>query len=114
MVASIKQKIINIRIMEEAKEINIENKIYYFFDDMINIKNFYSNLLKPDKKSHKDTDIYYTGYITIKTFSDLEKIHSVNPLYLIMHSATGQYQEKKLRKILNYRFHREIRRNFFW
>ena len=40
------------------KEINIKNRTYYFFDDMINIKNSNSDLLKIDKKSHKSTDIY--------------------------------------------------------
>ena len=29
--------------MGNIKEINIENRTYYFFDDMINIKNFDSN-----------------------------------------------------------------------
>ena len=56
---------------------------------MIDIKSFHSSLLKIDKKSHEDIDIYYIGYITIKKFSDCENIHSVNPLYLIIHSATG-------------------------
>ena len=51
---------------------------------MIDIKNFHLNLLKINKKSHKDIDIYYIGYITIKKFSDCENIHSVNPLYLIV------------------------------
>ena len=46
---------------------------------MINIKNFHSNLLKIDKKSHEDIDIYYIGYFTIKKFSDCENIRSVNP-----------------------------------
>ena len=51
-----------------------------------------------DKKSHKDIDIYYIGYITIKKFSDCENIHSVNPLYLIIHSSTGYFQEKIIEK----------------
>ena len=67
---------------------------------MIDIKNFHSNLLKIDKKSHEDINIYYIGYITIKTFSDYENIHSVNPLYLIIHSATGHFKEKKGEKYL--------------
>ena len=46
-----------------------------------------------DKKSHKDIDIYYIGYITIKKFIDYENIHSVNPLHLIIHSAAGQFKE---------------------
>ena len=33
---------------------------------MINVEEFDSNLLKLDKKSHKDINIYYIGYITIK------------------------------------------------
>ena len=61
---------------------------------MVNIEDFHSNLLEIDKKSHKDIDIYYIGYVTIKKFSDYENIHSVNPLYLIIHSATGYFKEK--------------------
>ena len=61
---------------------------------MINIKNFHSNLLKIDKKSHKDIDIYYMGYITIKSYDNCENICSVNPLYLIIHSDTGHFKEK--------------------
>ena len=67
---------------------------------MINIKNFHSNLLKIDKKLYKDIDIYYIGYITIKKFGDCENIHSVNPLYLIIHSATGHFKEKSYEKYL--------------
>ena len=67
---------------------------------MINIKIFHSNLLKIDKKSYEDIDIYYIGYITIKKFGDCENIYSVNSLFLIIHSATG-YLKKKLQKMLN-------------
>ena len=42
-----------------VKKLNIKNKIYYFFNDMIDIKIFQSNLLKIDKKHYKDFDIYY-------------------------------------------------------
>ena len=59
---------------------------------MINIKNFHSNLLRIDKKPHKDFDICYIGYITIKKIGDCENIYSVNPLYLIIHSATGYFK----------------------
>ena len=67
---------------------------------MINRKNFHSNLLKIDKKPYKDVDIYYIGYITIKKFSNCENIHSVNPLYLIIYSATGYFKEKYGEKYL--------------
>ena len=67
---------------------------------MINMKNFHSNLLEINKKSHEDINIYYVGYITIKKFSDCENIHSVNPLYLIINSATGYFKEKNDEKYL--------------
>ena len=54
--------------MGKVKELNIKNQTYYFLDDMIDIRNFQSNLLKIEKKSYKDFGIYYIGYITIKTF----------------------------------------------
>ena len=52
--------------MGETKELNIKNQSYYYFDDMIDIRNFHSNLLKINKKPYKNFDIYYIGYITIK------------------------------------------------
>ena len=90
--------------MGKVKEINIKNRTYFYFDDMIDIRNFYSNLLKIGKKSHRDFDIYCIGYNTIKKLSncncncncDYENTRSVNSLYLILHSATG-YLKKKIR-----------------
>ena len=52
--------------MGRVKEINIKNRIYYFFNDMINIEEFDSDLLKTDKKSYESIHTYYIGYITIK------------------------------------------------
>ena len=49
------------------KEKNIKNRTYYFFNDMINIKNFDSKL-KIDKSHTKNIGIYYIGYITMKDF----------------------------------------------
>ena len=83
--------------MGETKELNIKNWNYYFLDDIIDIGNFHSNLLKIGKKPYKDIDIYYIGYITIKTFGDCENIRSVNPLYLTIHSATGYFKEKMVK-----------------
>ena len=80
--------------MGQIEEINIKNKSYYFFDDMIDVKNFHSNLLKIGKKLHKDIQIYYIGYIMIKQFSGCENINIVNPLYLIIRSATGYFKGK--------------------
>ena len=52
--------------MGVVKQINIKNRTYYFYSDIINIKNFDTILLKIDKKSYKDINIYNIGYITIK------------------------------------------------
>ena len=52
--------------MGEVKQINIKNRTYYFYNGIINIKYFDAKLLKNYKKSYKNIDIYYTGYITIK------------------------------------------------
>ena len=52
--------------MRVVKQIDIKNQTYYFYNDMINIKIFDSNLLKIHKKSYKDIGIYTIEYITIK------------------------------------------------
>ena len=52
--------------MRNIKEIKIKNWTYYFFDEVISIKDFDPNLLKIDKKLHKNINIYYIGYITMK------------------------------------------------
>ena len=80
--------------MGNMKEINIKNLTYYFFDDMINAKNFNPNLLKIDKNSYKNIDIYYIGYLTMKD-SDYVRINSINSLYLIIREVDGYIEEKK-------------------
>ena len=47
-------------------QIHIKNRTYYFFNDMINIKDFDSSLKKIDTKSYKNIGIYNIGYITTK------------------------------------------------
>ena len=57
-------------------------------------------MLKIDKKSYKNIDIYYIGYITIKKIDDYESIYSVNPLYLRINHASGYIEEKNGNKYL--------------
>ena len=57
-------------------------------------------MLKIDKKSYKNIDIYYIGYITIKKIDDYESIYSVNPLYLRIDHASGYIEEKNGNKYL--------------
>ena len=80
--------------MGNITQINFKNRTYYFFNDMINIEDFDSSLLKIDKKSHKNNGIYYNGYISIKKIDDYEDIFSVNPLYLIIGKVDGFNKEK--------------------
>ena len=78
----------------ETKGINIKNHTYYFFNDMVNLENFDSNLLKIDKKSYKNSNIYYIGYITIKRIDDYENIYVGNPLYLMIGEVDAHIDEK--------------------
>ena len=65
-----------------------------FYNDIINLKNFESNLLTIDKKSYKNIDVYYIGYITIKNIDDCESFYSVNLLCLLVNHASGYIEEK--------------------
>ena len=80
--------------MGNIKQINIKNRTCYFFNDMINVKNFDSNQIKIDKKSCKNIRIYRIRYIPTKRSSDYENINSVNLLYLIIVDVDGYIEEK--------------------
>ena len=66
----------------KVKYIDMKNRSYYFFTDVLNIKSFDANNIKTDEKSHKNIFIYFIKYVTIKGSKNI-KINSVNPLYLI-------------------------------
>ena len=86
--------------MGNTKQINIKNGTYHFFNDIINIKNFDSKLLKIDKKSCKNIDIYYIEYITMKSLRDCESTYSVNPLYFIVGKVDGYIEKSNGNKYL--------------
>ena len=86
--------------MGVIKQINIKIRTYYFYNDIIDLENFKSSLLKIDQKSYKDIGIYNIGYITIKKIGDCENIYTVNPLYLRMTHASGYIEEKGVNKYL--------------
>ena len=86
--------------MENIKQINIKNRTYFFHNDIINIEEFHSNLLKIDKKKYKDIDIYHIGYITIKKIGDYENIYSEDPLYLVISKVDGHIEEDNESKYL--------------
>ena len=81
-----------------TKGLNIKNKTYYYYNDLINIINFEASNLKIDKKTSVGLDIYYIGYVD-KT-SEWE-VNSVNPLYLMINRIDGFVEEKNGSKYLN-------------
>ena len=84
-----------------TKQLNIKNRTYYFYDDLINLKYFNPELLKLDKKSSKDITISYIGYVTKKPEYS---INSANPLYLLTGELNGYVEEKEGSKYLNIAF----------
>ena len=58
--------LVSIQIM---KIVNVEKDYRHY-----QYQNFESKLLKIDKKSYKDIDIYNIGYITIKKIGDCKNI----------------------------------------
>ena len=69
-----------------VKELNIKNRTYYFYNDLINALNFEPNNLKLDKKAWKEIDIYYIGYV-VKNKPEDWKVNSINPWYLIINKV---------------------------
>ena len=88
--------------MGNIKQVNIKNCTYYFFNYMINIKDFNPSLIKIDKKLYKNIGIYHIGYIIIKIISDYENINSVNPLDLIIGDVDGYIEQNNENEYLTF------------
>ena len=90
--------------MGKVKQVNIKNRIYYFYKDQINLKDFDGRLLKVDKKKNYiyflQIDIYYIGYVTVRKIANCNNIDSVNPLNLMINEMIGHFQEKNESKYL--------------
>ena len=76
----------------KVKVIDIEKQTYYFFNGIINIKNFDPNNIKIDRMSYKSILTYYIGYVIIKDLKYV-KITSLSPLYLIVSKVNEYFQE---------------------
>ena len=72
------------------RQLNIKERTYYFYNDLINIKNVNINDLKLDKKGVLGNDVYYVGYITKKPQWD---VNSANPLHLMINRIKGHFKE---------------------
>ena len=67
---------------------------------IIDIENFDAKLLRTDKKSYKDIDIFNIGYVAKKKISNSMNINSVNLLYLGITRVNGYIEEKDSNKYL--------------
>ena len=70
-------------------DINIKNRTYYFFNDIINIEDFDPDNIKIAGNSCKNICIYYIGYVTIEKGL---KIYSAKTLYLIFGETNGYFE----------------------
>ena len=86
--------------MRKIRQINIKNRTYYFYNNLINLKDFDTSLLKVDKKHYKEIDVYYIGYVTFKEITNCDNINSVNPLYWTIDKMIGHFEEKSENKYL--------------
>ena len=78
--------------MGEIKQINIKNRTYYFYNDIINLDEFDESKIK---KMLDNIDIYYLGYECKNKITECNEINSVNPLYLRIKDKKVQFKEGK-------------------
>ena len=88
--------------MESTKQRNIKDQTYYSYNDIIDIKTFDSNMLRLDKKTYKNLDIFNIGYVTVEIIgsSSGHSINSVNPLYFRIDDGNGYIEERGSNKCL--------------
>ena len=48
--------------MGELKQINIKNRTYHFYNDILDLDEFDGSKIKVDRKNFNDIDICYLGY----------------------------------------------------
>ena len=81
--------------METIKQINIKNRTYYFYNDIINFDKFDESKIRVDKKDFNGIDIYYLGYVHKKKISECNVINNINPFYLKIADIKGQFEKGK-------------------
>ena len=85
----------------KVKDLDIRSRTYYFFNDIINIKEIKPNNNKIDENSYKNILIYYIGYVMIKGLKYV-KIYSVNylyfPFYFIFNKVNEYFTEININK----------------
>ena len=77
--------------MGELKQINFQNRTYYFYNNIIDLDEFDGSKIKVDRKNFSDIHIYYLGYEYKKKTTECNEINSVNPLYLRITDMRGKF-----------------------
>ena len=83
-----------------TKQLNIKNRSYYFYNDLINVLGFEASKLKLDIKTTSidpNLVIYFIGYVVKKPEWN---VSIVNPLYLIVNRFYRHIQERNGLKYL--------------
>ena len=81
--------------MGTTKEINIKNRTYYYYNDIIDLDEFDEGKIKVDKIDFNGINIYYLAYEYKKKITECNIIRSVNPLYLRIVDIRGQFEKAK-------------------
>ena len=91
--------------MRSIKQINLENRPHYFYNDITNIKNFNSNLLNLHKILFKSiaTIICNIKFMTIKSINQAN-VDNKNPIYFIFNNLDGYIKENNEDKYLVFAF----------
>ena len=85
-------------LLFKFRKMNIRNKTYYFYNDLINIKDFNARLLKLDKKNINRS--WYLLYWLCHKKPEWN-VNSVNPLYLMINRIDSFIEKKNGDKHLN-------------
>ena len=78
--------------MKEVKQIEIKNRTYYFYNDIINIEEFNLSLLKQTKNRTKILISVILDTSQLKKTDDYKNIYSVNPLHLMIGEVDGHIE----------------------
>ena len=84
---------------DKFQEIYIKNCTYYFFQDIINMRNLDLNKIKIDEQSYKNICNYYIGYVAVKDLRYV-KLNRANSLYVIINKINGYFEESSGNKHL--------------
>ena len=80
-----------------TKQLNIKNRSYCLYNDLINVLSFEAANLKLDSKTWKDLDIYFIGYVDKNPEWN---VNSVNPLYLMINRFYGHIEEENVKYLI--------------